>query len=216
MSPQPDPAAPTPDDLADLADITRALDQEGATRVARLARTLRAAVWVLCALAALTGATSAALGLWAWRREVEVLAVTEVVAVLAVALPLYVAWRSAALARAIADPPQVVAQAKDLVGRATGSPELHRLARNLRNPGGRRGRAGTGGGKLRRALASGRTISAVIGLAQPDPKRHALLVPFTPERLRNLWLAITVGFWLWIAAAVLALWAVWAVLLRAV
>ncbi|MCB0959760.1 MAG: hypothetical protein KDB04_09575, partial [Acidimicrobiales bacterium] len=55
-------------------------------------------------------------------------------------------------------------------------------------------------GRVRRVVASGRLLSAVIGLAGPDPDRHPHLVAFTPTRLRSLWLAVTLTWWTWVAA----------------
>ena len=42
-------------------------------------------------------------------------------------------------------------------------------------------------------------------LTAPDPKRHPLLVPFRPERLRATWLAVIVSLWAWLAASIVAL-----------
>ncbi|MEZ5140712.1 MAG: hypothetical protein R2711_18640 [Acidimicrobiales bacterium] len=49
-------------------------------------------------------------------------------------------------------------------------------------------------------IASGRLLSAVIGLAGPDPERHRHLVAFTPTRLRSLWLAVALTWWTWVVA----------------
>ena len=50
----------------------------------------------------------------------------------------------------------------------------------------------------------GRLVSRVIGLASPDPERHRYLTPFTPDRLKNLWLAVLVGLWAWLVSAAIA------------
>lgn len=209
------PPGPGAGGLDDLATVTEALEQGGPARLAAVVGALRAAVWGLCAVAAATGATALVLGSWAWTDSVPALAVTSLLGLGAVVVPGYIVRRTGALARALRSPAEVLVQAKDLVGRATGSPELHSLAKQVRS----RRAAGAaakarGVSRARRALSTGRMVSAVIGLAQPDPKRHALLVPFTPERLRHLWLAVTVAFWLWLGAAAAATWAFWSLLLR--
>jgi hypothetical protein len=95
----------------------------------------------------------------------------------------------------------VLSQTQDLVLRAKGSPELHKLAGTIRS---RKGAKAAGLGRIRRAVGTGKLISSVIGLASPDPERHRYLVPFTPDRLRNLWLAILFGLWAWLVSAVIA------------
>ena len=203
----PSPGRETPDD--DLAAVTRELERAGPGRVAAVIRAVRGTILLLCVAAAATGGAVLLFGAVAWRSEPAGLLFAALVGVPAVALPLYVAWRSTVLAEAIANPAEVVAQAKDLAVRAKGSPELHRLATRIRaRDAVAAGRAVRGQarsvGRLRRVIRSGRGITALIGLAQPDPVQHRLLIPFTPVRMRSLWLAITVGVWWWLAAAIVA------------
>lgn len=196
---------------ADLAEVDHALTEDGPGRIVALIGVVRSAVVVLCVGAALTAVVALALGVAAWRHQVPGLVVALALGAIGTILPLYVARRSVQLAAALARPDEVVAQARDLVTRAKGSPELGALAATIRRRRGSsvgRGRGASRGGRLRRAVASGRTVSAVIGLAQPDPVRHSHLVAFTPERLRNLWLATVWSLWAWLATLVLAVVAV--------
>ena len=201
------------DAAEDVAVVTEALERGGADRLVALVRGLRHLIWFVCALAGATGLAVVAFGAIAFRGEPPLVLVTAVIGLPLVVLALLIGRHTGALAEAIAHPGDTVAQAKDLVVRAKGSPELHRLAGAVvarkakeRALGGR-SRRGSGGlslGRLRQAIRSGRMISAVIGLAQPDPVRHRLLVPFTPLRLRRLWFEITVALWWWLVAAIVA------------
>ena len=80
--------------------------------------------------------------------------------------------------------------------------ELRQLARLMS-----RGRSGqtVQRGQVRSALSLARVASTVIGQAQPDPKRHPLLVPFTPERLRHTWAAVIISLWAWLIASLVFL-----------
>ena len=217
------PGAPPPPDgppdeaiaLEDLAIVTGALERGGPARFAALVRALRHAIWFVCALAAVTGLSVIAFGAIAARGDPGSMVVLVLIGGPPVVLAFLIGRHTGALARAVARPADTVDQAKDLVLRAKGSPELHRLARTIvaRKATRRGGGGGTGVGRLRRAVRSGRTISAVIGLAQPDHVRHDLLVPFTPMRLKRLWLEITIGLWWWLVAAIVAMVAFFAALL---
>jgi hypothetical protein len=183
----------------DVEVIEAALAAATPGRVAALLNGIQVAIWGLCLAVTATGGL--ALGLWAGGSEPALVLVVLVVAAPAIAIPLYVARRASALADAVTHPGEVLSQARDLARGLTDGPELRSLASQLR----RRGRRAAGGaGRLRRALRSGRLVVAVIGLAGPDPARHPMLVPFTPERLRRLWFAVLAGLWWWLAAAVLA------------
>lgn len=162
---------------------------------------LRRTLELVCVAAAFTGLTALVLGVWAWRNSLPGAAIAVAASLPTIVVAVYVIVRSRALARAVSRPTETFSQAKDLVARAKGSPELHQVARRVAS-GGRRSQPGVG--RIRRAVRSGQAISAVIGLADPDPQRHDLLIPFTPVRLRMLWLAITVGLWCWLVSAVMA------------
>lgn len=191
--PAPDGPEPGGDDVAEL---TARLDAAEPGRVARGIGTLRRAVRALCALVAGTSLAALALGVAAWRDWPPGLAVALVGALPPVVAAAYVAHRVGPLTAAVTHPADVLDQARDLASRITASPELHRLVRRLRGRDRRPGRAR----RWRRALSTARSASAVVGLAGPDPRRHPLLVPFTPERLRRLWAAIGLGLWWWLAA----------------
>ncbi|MFN8019820.1 MAG: hypothetical protein U0P45_17130, partial [Acidimicrobiales bacterium] len=214
---EPDQVPPRSDDCGD-AGRTAALARGGPARFAAVVRALRHLIWLVCALAAATGLAVIAFGGIAVRGDPGATAVLVLVGGPLVVLAVLIARHTGALAKAIARPADTIDQARDLALRAKGSPELHRLARTIvaRKATGRRGRGGGSGsgiGRVRRAVRSGRMISAVIGLAQPDPKRHDLLVPFTPMRLRRLWLEVTVALWWWLVAAIVAFVAFFAALL---
>lgn len=191
---------PAPDD--DLAIVDGELARAEPGRLASAVGVVGSLVAVLCAAAGLTALTAAVLTVWGWSAHPVAILLAVVLIVVGVGLPAYIGIRARRLTDALGHPAEVIAQARDLVGRAKGSPELGRLAMGLRARGTRR-RASTRG-RIRRSIDAGRTASAVIGLAEPDPARHRHLIAFTPVRLRALWLAITIGLWTWAIAAVLA------------
>lgn len=194
-------AVPTPPD-DDLAVVAAELDRAEPTRLATGVRAVGTAAVATCVLAAATSLGSALLVRWAWPDDRGALVIAAALVGIGAGVPIFIAVRVRRLADALGHPGEVLDQARDLVARAKGSPELGRLAMGLRGRGSaRRARRRTGRvGRIRRTVASGRTISAVIGLADPDPVRHRHLVAFTPVRLRSLWLAVTVALWTWLAA----------------
>lgn len=186
----------------DLSVVLDALARGGAKGFSLAVRTVHRTLEVVCIAAAATGVVAFALGEWAWHRSLPGAVLALLVGATTVGVAVYVLVRIRALARAMRRPGDAVAQAQDLAMRAKGSPELHQLARQVAAGRGAAKRAGLG--RTRRALRTGRLISTVIGLASPDPVQHDLLVPFTPARLKALWLAIGVGLWTWLVAAVMA------------
>jgi hypothetical protein len=193
-----------------VAAVEAALDAATPSRIAGLLNGLQVAIWGLCLLATATGGLALGLGLWAWPSPAGAVVIVLAVTLPAIALPLYVARRTSALADAVTHPADVLAQAKDLALGLKDGPQLRSLVSQLRRRG--TGSVAKGPGRIRRTLRSGRLVVAIIGLAGPDPKRHPLLVPFTPERLRRLWLAVLVGLWWWLAAALFAMLAALALL----
>jgi hypothetical protein len=185
----------------DSSVVLRALADKGAKGVGVTLAVVHRTIEVICLVAAATGLVALVLGVWAWHSSLPGAVIAAVGGVVTIAVAAYVLVRIRALALAVRNPGETLSQAQDLVMRAKGSPELHRLAASVRN---RKAAKAAGLGRFRRALSTGRLISSVIGLASPDPKQHAYLVPFTPERLRNLWLAILVGLWAWLIAAVIS------------
>jgi hypothetical protein len=200
VSDVPSPAAPGGGD-DDTNVVLGLLTRTGAKGVSVTLAVVHRTVELICLVAGATGAAALLLGVWAWRHSLAGAAIALIGGGVTVAVAIYVLVRARALARAVRHPAETLAQAQDLVLRAKGSPALHQLAGRVRP-----GRAGKAArlGRMRRALATGRLVSAVIGLASPDPERHAYLVPFTPDRLKNLWLAILFGLWAWLVSAVLA------------
>ena len=189
------------DGEADASVVLARLSRLGSKGASLAIGAVHRTIELVCVAAALTGLVALLLGVWAWHNSLPGAAVAILAGVPTIYVALYVLVRTRALARAVKQPARAVAQAQDLVIRAKGSPELHQLARRVASGGTKRQ---PGVGRLRRALRSGQLISAVIGLAGPDPKEHDLLVPFTPARLKMLWLAITVGLWAWLISAVMA------------
>lgn len=185
----------------DTSVVLGALTRGGAKGLSVAIAVTHRTLELICVAAAATGLVAVLLGFWAWHNTLPgaVLAVVGGGTTLAVAV--YVLVRIRALAAAVKHPTEVLAQAQDLVVRAKGSPPLHQLAAKVRS---RKAAKAAGLGRIRRAVSTGKLISSVIGLASPDPERHRYLIPFTPERLRNLWLAILIGLWAWLISAVIA------------
>jgi hypothetical protein len=199
VSEVPTPVRPGADDDANV--VLGVLTRTGAKGVSVSLALAHRTIELICIVAGATGAAALLLGLWAWHRSLSGAVVAVVGGGTTIVVAGYVLVRARALAQAIRHPAETLAQAQDLVLRAKGSPALHQLAARVRA---RRSARAAGLGRMRRALATGRLISGVIGLASPDPERHAHLVPFTPDRLKNLWLAIVLGLWAWLVSAVIA------------
>lgn len=185
----------------DTSTVLAALTRGGAKGFSVTISVVHRTIEVICAAAAATGLVALVLGVWAWHSSLPGAALAFVGGAVTLAVAIYVLVRVRALAVAVKHPTEVLAQAQDLVLRAKGSPELHKLAGKVRA---RKAAKAAGLGRARRALSTGRLISSVIGLASPDPERHRYLVPFTPDRLKNLWLAILAGLWAWLISAVIA------------
>lgn len=197
--PDPDPA------LDDVAALEAELAAGDGGRLGRYARRARAVVRALAVVVVATGALALVVGLVAWRDSPIALVVVAVLCLPAIAGPIYVARRATALADAAAHPRQVAAQAQQLVGRVRQSTELRTLAERVvsRRSGDHRSPISGGGpGRIRGAVQLAKLASTVVGQAQPDPERHPLLVPFTPERLARTWSAVGVSLWGWALAAV--------------
>lgn len=191
-----------PDGSADDASVVlAALTRTGAKGLSITIGVVHRTIELLCVAAAATGAVALLLGVWAWHESLPGSAVAVAGGGVTVVVAVYVLIRIRALAQAVRHPADTLAQAQDLVLRAKGSPELHQLARTVVA---RRTAKAAGLGRFRRALSTGRLVSRVIGLASPDPVQHAYLVPFTPERLKNLWLAVLLGLWAWLISAAIA------------
>lgn len=187
--------------------VLAALRTTGAKGLSITITVVHRSIEVICLAAAATGFSALALGWWAWHAALPGAVVACATGGTTLVIAVYVLLRVRALAAAIKHPTETMNQAQDLVLRAKGSPELHRLASAVRTR--RSGRAAratkaVGVGKARRAMRMGRLVSRVIGLASPDPERHRYLVPFTPDRLKNLWLAVLVGLWAWLVSAAIA------------
>lgn len=140
------------------------------------------------------GLVAAAVTVAAFRDRTSLLVLGLLLCLPAVIAPL-VAMRSLSRLRvAVTHPREVGRQFGDLLSGVGDSPELRALAGRFRRRPGRGGPVAEGG-RLRRTLRTGRLISAVVGSAQPDPRRHALLLPFMPERTARLFLSFTWSAW---------------------
>jgi hypothetical protein len=188
----------------DTSVVLAALTRTGAKGLSVTISVVHRTVELICLAAGATGLVALVLGVWAWRNTLPGALVAFVGGGVTLAVALYVLVRIRALARAVKHPADTLAQAQDLVMRAKGSPELHKLAGTVRTRKAAKAAKAAGIGRARRALRTGKLISSVIGLASPDPERHAYLVPFTPDRMRNLWLATLFGLWAWLISAVIA------------
>ncbi len=185
----------------DASTVLAVLTRNGAKGLSVTISVVHRTIELVCVAAAATGLAALLLGFWAWHNSLPGAAIAVAGGGGTLAVAVYVLIRIRALSAAVKHPAEVIAQAQDLVLRAKGSPELHKLAGTVRA---RKAAKAAGLGKVRRAMSTGRLISSVIGLASPDPERHAYLVPFAPDRLKNLWLAILVGLWAWLVSAVIA------------
>lgn len=188
-----EPTTP-PDDLAgsDVEALQADLATPGGGRLARYAGRAHTAVRILAVAIAAVGLLALAVGLGAWRSSVPAMVVIAVLCLPAVLLPIYVARRTGVLARAVANPHDMAAQAQDLMGRVRDSADLAALRNVFDGRSGRGRRTGPSGEQklgIRRAASLARSASAVIGQAHPDEENHPLLVPFTPERMARTWTA---------------------------
>lgn len=190
-----------------VSDPVVALETQLATgdgsRLARFAARARTGAKLLVVLVAGTGVLALLVGVAAWRDQPVAMVVVALLCLPAILAPLYVARRTAALARAAAHPRDVAQQAKDLVSRVRDSAELRTLADQVvhRSPAEAAGPVSGGRiGGIRGAISLARLTSTVIGQAQPDDDRHPLLVPFTPERLGQTWSALWISLWGWLLA----------------
>jgi len=194
------PSGPAGGD-ADTSVVLAALTRGGAKGLSVTIAVVHRTMEVLCLAAAATGLVAVVLGVWAWNNTLPGAAVAFIGGSVTLVVAIYVLVRIRALAIAVKHPAEVLTQAQDLVLRAKGSPELHKLAGRVRA---RKAAKAAGLSRMRRAFTTGKLISSVIGLASPDPVEHRYLVPFRPDRLKFLWLAILVGLWAWLISAVIA------------
>ena len=181
--------APTDDDLS---WFRRELAGDGSGRVLT---TVARGIGLLgsTALAVLVfGVLAAVLAVAAFMDRPPLLVVALAACIPAVVAPA-VAWRSLGRLRdSVSHPAEVRRQARDLLSGMSDTSDLRELAGRLRR---RRGGPRRPGGRIRRAVGTGRLISAVIGRAGPDEDRHPLLVPFTPEHTARLWFSLTWSAW---------------------
>ena len=161
------------------------------------------------------GAVAAALSVVAFGDQTGPLVVMLVLCLPALIAPLVVRRNLVRLREAVTHPREAAGQLRDLLSGVTDSPELRELVGRARatTPSGpvtapRRGR-------IRRTFRSARLISAVVGSAEPDPDRHALLLPFTPERTARTFAAFTWSTWGLLLAFVVAATAIGAIVVDA-
>lgn len=193
-----------------LSWARRQLSVDGVRRLlAVIARFLRG-IRVLGLFVFGWGLVGALLALLLLRDQTGLLVVALLLCAPALVGPLLAGTRLRHLARSLEQPDEVAAQARDLGARLRDSAELRQLADRVRSGSAASGRSGgrsrtepsgepsrtrrsrRSGGRIRRAFGTARLASAVLGQTGPDPRRHALLVPFTPTRLRGLWFLLGV------------------------
>jgi len=185
----------------DASTVLAVLSRGGAKGLTVTIGIVRRMIELICVAAASTGAVALLLGIWAWHDSLPGSVTAALGGSITIAVAVYVLIRVRAMAAAIQHPTDTLAQAQDLVRRAKGSPELHKLAGKVRT---HKAAKAAGLGRMRRAFTTGKLISSVIGLASPDPEDHRYLIPFRPDRLKFLWLAILVGLWAWLISVVVA------------
>ena len=196
---------------SEVAALRAELANADGTRLARYTARARTAARILAALVVSTGVLALLVGVAAWRDETIGLVAVTVLCLPAIVTPLFVARRAGTLAMAAGHPREMAVQIQDLAVGLRDSVELRRLARLVsgrrsgRRPGRGRPPEGFRPGKLRGALSLARMASAVVGQAQPDPTRHPLLLPFTPERLRHTWAGVIISLWAWLVASLVLL-----------
>lgn len=144
---------------------------------------------------ALVGAGGIVSGLLLLSSERTIAIVVIVLSVPAAVAPLLARARLGRLATALEHPEEVIVQARDLANGLRAGPELRSLfdrdgSRDGRPRTRQRTRRSAARGRMGRAARTVRSVSAVVGAARPDPDRHPLLVPFTPSRLRGLWMLL--------------------------
>ena len=201
------PPEPPPDGDAEL--LVEALSEAPEGRVRATIAVVRRGLRGLCWLAGASAVAALGLTLSASRQPVAAGAVVLVAAV-TIGAAILVARRVRLLAQAIANPKEVVAEARQLAGHLTDSPQLRDLAGMVRR------RSAGSGGRIRRALRVGRTASAVIGLAGPDPKAQPHLSAIAPDRLRGLWIWAIVGLVGWALCGLVAFGAALALIAQAI
>lgn len=141
------------------------------------------------------GVAASLLAGFAFHDDAAVLIVMLLLCSPAVVAPL-VAWRSLVkLREAVTHPREIANQLRDLISGLGVSPELSELATRLNERVGKEGTSAVRRGRLRRSLHNARLLSKVVGIAQPDPVRHRLLLPFTPERTGRLFASFTWSAW---------------------
>lgn len=197
-------------EASEVAALRAELANADGTRLAKYTARVRTATRLLAALVVSTGVVALLVGVAAWRDEPIALVAVTLLCLPAIVTPLFVARRAGSLAMAAGHPREMAVQIQDLAVGLRDSVELRRLARLVSRR--RSGRAQGGRtpqsfrpGKLRGALSLARMASAVVGQAQPDPKRHPLLLPFTPERLRHTWAGVIISLWAWLVASLVFL-----------
>ncbi len=183
-------AAELDQDLVDSAD----------GRLTRWLGRVRWAVRLLAAVVLLTGVLAVIVAVAAWRGSPVILVVAVLACLPTVIAPVMVARRTGAMADAAAHPRDTVSQARDLLGRVQHAPEIRELsslvsAIRRRSSAASLAAAAPKLGRIRSTLRVGRLASSLIGRAEPDPRQHRLLVPFTPEKLGTTWSAI---WWSWV------------------
>jgi hypothetical protein len=72
------------------------------------------------------------------------------------------------------------------------------------------------GVSVRGLYRTGRQLGSVVGTIAPDPRTQPLLAAFQPSRLRGIWQAFLLSWWLWILSSLVAIVAVFALVADAI
>lgn len=191
-------------------DVERLASGMG-TFLAQVAVRIRQAALVVTGLAGVAGAVALVLAIWAWHDDTATLVVAALICVPAALTPVFAYRRLRPIAEAVAHPDETARQARSYFAGLHGSPELDQLvheAAGLQRAGRKM--------RLRSLVRSTRLLGSVIGSIAPDPRTQPLVAAFQPTRLRSIWLAVLVSWWLWILALTVAVVATFSLFVDAV
>lgn len=158
-----------------------------------LGRLLTGARWAAAGALLLASAGSVValvLGLLAWHDAILPVVLVVVATVPGVVAPHVLRRRISALVETATHPSEAASQARDLIGRIRPSGEARQKVDHLRAAAAMRHR-----GRIRAAVGVARATSGVLGLVEPDPERHRLLLPLKPERIATLSAWAWAAFW---------------------
>ncbi len=193
-----------------LPDLERLVTGLG-TFLCHLATRVRQGAVVLATMAASVGVVALVLGLWAWHDSVPTLVLLVLVCGPAIAAPIFVVRRLRPITEAVAHPDEAARQARSYFSGLQSTPELDQLvqqAAGMQRSGGKL--------RLRGAFRSARLLGSLVDSIAPDPRTQPLVAAFSPVRLRSIWLAVLLSWWMAVLASLFAVVAVVTILIDAI